>query len=103
MSLDQDRAHDFGRTYTEAWCSHDPAGVADHYTPGGTIAINGGDPTEIAEVGRWVLSAFPDIQAVMVDLLFKEDAGELHCTLTATNQPRDGAAHRGRPTRLAPS
>lgn len=40
--LDPDRIRDFARTYTEAWCSHDPAGVADHYTPGGTIEINGG-------------------------------------------------------------
>jgi len=35
------------RDYTEAWCSRDPARVAAHYAPGGTIAINGGEPAAI--------------------------------------------------------
>src|SRR3954471_8981465 len=85
MQVDQDQVRDFARTYIEAWCNHDPAGVADHYTPGGTIAINGGEPTEITEVARSFMSAFPDIQVFVDDVLFKEGAVELHWTFTGTN------------------
>ena len=85
MSPDQDQVRDFARTYTEAWCSHDTARVADHYTPGGTIAINGGEPTEITEVARSFMSAFPDIQVFMDDVFFTEDTVEFHWTFTGTN------------------
>ena len=85
MTPAPDQLNEFARRYTEAWCSHDPAGVADHYRPGGTIAINGGDPTEITEVARSFMSAFPDIQVFMDDLFFKEDTVEFHWTFTGTN------------------
>jgi len=39
---------DFARRYTEAWCSQDPASVAEHYAPEGSLTINGGPPS----VGR---------------------------------------------------
>src|SRR5213080_320179 len=85
MPLDQGQVRDFTRTYTEAWCSHDPARVADHYTPGGTIAINDGEPTEITEVARSFMSAFPDIQVFTDDVVVKEEAVEYHWTFTGTN------------------
>jgi nuclear transport factor 2 (NTF2) superfamily protein len=85
MALDQARIRDFARSYTGAWCSHDPARVAEHYVPGGTIAINGGEPTEITEVARSFISAFPDIQVFMDDLAFKDETVEYHWTFTGTN------------------
>ena len=85
MQPDQDQVRDLARTYAEAWCSHDPAAVADHYTPGGTIAINGGEPTEFTEVARSFMDAFPDIQVFMDDLVFKNEAVEYHWTFTGTN------------------
>lgn len=85
MPLDQDQVRDFARRYTEAWCSHDPARVADHFTPGGTIAINGGEPAEITEVARSFMTAFPDIQVFMDDVVFEEDMVEYHWTFTGTN------------------
>ena len=85
MSLDQDQVRDFARSYTEAWCSHDPASVAEHFVPGGTIAINGGAPTEVTEVARSFMAAFPDIQVFMDDVVFKEDTVEYRWTFTGTN------------------
>jgi hypothetical protein len=85
MSLDEERVRNFARTYAEAWCRHDIAGVANHYAPGGTIAINGGEPTEITEVARSFITAFPDIQVFMDDVVFKDDAVEFHWTFTGTN------------------
>ena len=44
MAHDPKQIEQLARAYTEAWCSRDPARVAGHYVPGGTIAINRGDP-----------------------------------------------------------
>jgi hypothetical protein len=85
MALDRARLVDFARSYTYAWCSHDPARVASHYVQGGTIAINGGEPAEIIEVANSFISAFPDIQVLMDDLALKDDAVEYHWTFTGTN------------------
>jgi hypothetical protein len=72
MAHDQARIREFARSYTDAWCSHDPTRVADHYVKGGTIAINGGEPTEVTEVARSFIEAFPDIQVFMDDVVFNE-------------------------------
>ena len=82
---DQAHVRDFAQSYTEAWCSHDPARVADHYALGGTIAINGGEPTEITDVAHSFIDTFPDIQVFMDDVVFKDEMVELHWTFTGTN------------------
>lgn len=81
------------RSYTDAWCSHDPARVAGHYTPGGTIAINGGDPTEMTEVARSFMEAFPDIQVFMDDLVFMDRSVVYHWTFTGTNTGPGGTGN----------
>jgi len=96
MSLDQDQARAFARSYTDAWCNHDPAGVAEHYAPGGTIAINGGAPTEITEVARSFMTAFPDIEVFMDDLVVKDEAIEFHWTFVGTNTGPGGTGKRVR-------
>lgn len=82
---DRDRVRELAESYTQAWCSQDPARVAAHYAPGGMIAVNGGEPTAVAEVARAFMSAFPDIQLFMDDLVFKDDTVEYHWTFTGTN------------------
>lgn len=68
MSLDQDQVSDFARNYTDAWCSGDPTRVAAHFAPGGTIAINGGPPTEVTEVVAYErkLGCFGSIPVLLV-------------------------------------
>ena len=85
MALDQTRVREHARSYTDAWCSHDPARVAAHFASGGTIAINGGDPTEVTEVARSFIDAFPDIQVFMDDVVFNDETVEYHWTFTGTN------------------
>jgi nuclear transport factor 2 (NTF2) superfamily protein len=85
MAQDPIRVREFARSYTDAWCSHDPARVAGHYTPGGTIAINGGEATEITEVAHAFMAAFPDIQVFMDDVVFTNKVVEYHWTFTGTN------------------
>jgi SnoaL-like domain len=86
MAHDPKQIEELARTYTEAWCSRDPARVADHYVPGGMIAINGGDATPIAEVAEAFIAAFPDIEVFMDNLVLRE-AGivEYHWTFTGTS------------------
>ncbi|MGZ4340398.1 MAG: nuclear transport factor 2 family protein [Gaiellaceae bacterium] len=76
---------ELARNYTAAWCSHDPARVAAYYVPGGTIAINGGDPAPIEEVAQSFIAAFPDIEVFMDDLVFGEGVVEYHWTFTGTS------------------
>jgi hypothetical protein len=85
MPLDQARVRDFARSYTEAWCGHDPAKVAAHYAPGGTIAVNGGEPADITDVARSFISTFPDINVFMDDLVLNDETVEYHWTFTGTN------------------
>jgi nuclear transport factor 2 (NTF2) superfamily protein len=59
--------------YTDAWCSRDPARVAAYYRTGGTIAINGGEPVGIEEVAAAFISAFPDIEVMMDELVIGDD------------------------------
>ena len=85
MADDQSAVRDFARSYADAWCSHDPAKVAAHYVPGGTISINGGAPAEITEVARGFIAAFPDIEVFLDDLVTKGDTVEFHWVFTGTS------------------
>lgn len=85
MALDENKMRDFARSYADAWCRHDPAQVAAHYVPGGMIAINGGERSEITEAARSFMDAFPDIQVYMDDVVFKDEIVEFHWTFTGTN------------------
>ena len=73
MGHDRKQIEQLARTYTEAWCSRDPAQVAGHYIPGGMISINGGDAVGIAEVAEAFITAFPDIEVFMNDLVVREN------------------------------
>jgi predicted ester cyclase len=86
MTHDRKQIEQLARTYTEAWCSRDPARVAEHYVPGGLIAINGGDAAGIAEVAEAFIEAFPDIEVFMDDLVLREDGiVEYRWTFTGTS------------------
>jgi len=85
MANDPKQIEQLARTYTEAWCSRDPARVAGHYVPGGMIAINGGDAAGIADVAEAFIAAFPDIEVFMDDLVVGDDVVEYHWTFTGTS------------------
>lgn len=93
MTHDQAHVRDFARSYTAAWCSHDPAKVAAHYVPGGTIAINGGEPTEITEIARSFIDSFPDIEVFMDDVVLKDDTVEYRWIFTGTNTGPGGTGN----------
>ena len=100
MTLDSDRLLDFARRYTEAWCSQDPVRVAEHYASEGLLTINGGTPSvgraAITEAVRSFMTAFPDMQVLMDDVIVKDDATEYHWTLVGTNTGPGGTGNRVR-------
>lgn len=92
---------EFAERYTEAWCSGDPARVAAHYTPDGSLAINGGEPAvgreALTGVVRSFMSAFPDMQVLMDDLVERDDGiVEYHWTLVGTNTGPGASGNRVR-------
>lgn len=94
MKSDPAQLQDFAKRYTEAWCSHIPARVAAHYSPNGSLRINGDAPavgrSAIAEAAQSFMSAFPDLQVLMDDIVIKGDRALYHWTLVGTNTGPSG-------------
>jgi SnoaL-like protein len=86
MAQERRQIEQLARDYTEAWCSRDATRVAAHYAPGGTIAINGGEPAGIVAVAEGFIAAFPDIEVLLDDLVLRDDGVvEYHWTFTGTS------------------
>lgn len=102
MTRDPDELLDFARRYTASWCSQNPASVAEHYAPEGSLTINGGQPSvgraSITAAARSFMIAFPDMRVLMDDLLVQDGGIEYHWTLIGTNTGPDGTGHRVRIT-----
>src|SRR5438034_4227162 len=100
MTPDSDQLLDFARRYTAAWRSHDPASVAEHYAPEGSLTINGGMPSvgraAITEAARSFMTTFPDMRLLMDDLVVTDGAIEYHWTLIGTNTGPGGTGNRVR-------
>lgn len=91
---------DFARRYTAAWCSGDPARVAAHYAPQGSLTINGGTPSvgraAITEAARSFMTDFPDLHVSLDDLRIQGPQVIYHWTLTGTNTGPGGTGRRVR-------
>lgn len=90
----------FATNYTAAWCSQNPAAVAAHFSPTGSLTINGSASIgrdAIAAAAQSFMSAFPDLH-VHMDSLETHDPthATYHWTLTGTNTGPNGTGHRVR-------
>ena len=90
----------FAESYTESWCSGDPAQVAAHYESNGSLTINDGEPSvgrhAITEAARSFMDAFPDMQVLMDDARVAAGGAEYHWTLVGTNTGPGGTGRRVR-------
>ena len=100
MRLNIAKLRDLATRYTKAWCGHDPASVASFYSPEGSLTVNGGLPAVgrkgVIEVARSFMSAFPDMQVFMDELLVNDETAEYHWTLVGTNTGPGGKGNRVR-------
>jgi uncharacterized protein (TIGR02246 family) len=100
MTPAPDQLREFARRYTDAWCSQDPARVAENYAPDGSLTINDGPPSvgraAITEAARSFMVAFPDMQVLMDDLVVLGENAEYRWTLVGTNTGPGGSSHRVR-------
>ena len=94
--MTSDKLTEFARRYAEAWCSQNPAKVAAFYAKNGSISVNGGPPSSIAEVARGFMRDFPDT-VVTFDKLGKTSSGiEFHWTFSGTNTGPGGTGNKVR-------
>ena len=88
--------------YTAAWCSQNAASVAAFYSPDGSLCINAGTPavgrSAITNSVQEFMTAFPDLQVRMDELIEQTDGAVYHWTLTGTNS---GAGGTGRPVLIS--
>jgi predicted ester cyclase len=91
---------DFAQRYTAAWCSQDPASVAAFFSPGGSLRVNDAAPAvgrnAITEVARGFMTAFPDLEVSMDDLIAQPGGGIYRWTLAGRNTGPSGAGNRVR-------
>jgi predicted ester cyclase len=92
----------FATRYTAAWCSQNAASVAAFYALNGSLCINGGTPFvgrgAITETAQGFMTAFPDLQIVMDDLVAEEEGFVYRWTLLGTN---NGPGGKGRRVRIS--
>jgi uncharacterized protein (TIGR02246 family) len=89
MTVDAKQIRSFAERYTAAWCSGDPAQVAQHYAPDGSLVINDGTPsvgrTEITVAAKSFMDAFPDLQVLLDDVRPGTERIEYRWTLVGTH------------------
>src|SRR5947207_5314171 len=88
--------NDFAKRYATAWCSQDPEKVEASYAKSGSISVNGGPPTSIAEVARGFMRDFPDMMVTFDRLVNTPDGIEFHWTFTGTNTGPGGTGNKVR-------
>ena len=100
MTHDIEQLRAFAEGYTAAWCSMDPARVAQHFAPGGSLKINDGAPAvgraAITQAANGFYVALPDMQVYFDDLVADGDRVEYHWTFTGTNTAPGGTGKRVR-------
>jgi predicted ester cyclase len=100
MASDLRKLVEFARGYAAAWCSQDAALVAGFYAPYGSLCINGGvlavGRKAITEAAQEFMTAFPDMQVLLDDLVIQSEGAVFHWTLIGTNTGPGGKGHRVR-------
>ena len=101
MSHDRaERLREFALRYTAAWCSQNAASVAAFFAPNGSLTINSGAPAlgrvAITAAAQGFMTAFPDLEVRMDELLDREDAVVYKWTLVGANTGPGGTGKRVR-------
>jgi uncharacterized protein (TIGR02246 family) len=91
---------DLATRYTAAWCRKDPASMAAFYSPDGSLSVNGGTAavgrSAIGKIADGFMTAFPDLELTMDDVLVQGDRAVFHWTFAGTNTGPGGTGQRVR-------
>jgi predicted ester cyclase len=90
---------DFAKRYTAAWCSQNAPSVAAFFAPNGSLSVNGAPNVgrrAITEVAQRFMTAFPDLQLLMDDIVAQGDHAVYRWTFIGTNTGPGGTGHRVR-------
>jgi predicted ester cyclase len=102
MKMNDAELRAFAARYAAAWCSGSCDQVAEHFSPNGWLRINGGEAAKgrkaIAVSAQEFMTAFPDLQVSLNDLISKGDGAEFHWTLVGNNT---GPGGTGRNVRIS--
>jgi predicted ester cyclase len=90
----------FARRYANAWSSRDPVRVAAFYAEHGSLNVNDGAPAvgrqAIAEVAGGFMTALPDMELTMDDVVSGPEGIVFRWTLAGTNTGPGGTGKRVR-------
>lgn len=88
----------FGKDYTAAWNSKDPAKVASFYAINGTLTVNQGTPAEgteaLTNLVNSYMEAFPDMELTMDSLVVDGDTYRYHWRFIGTNTGPGGTGNK---------
>jgi uncharacterized protein (TIGR02246 family) len=93
------QVRDFAKRYTAAWCSQNASSVAAFFAPNGSLSVNGAPAVgrrAITEVAQGFMTAFPDMELLMDNILIQGDRAVYHWTFIGTNTGQCGTGHRVR-------
>jgi uncharacterized protein (TIGR02246 family) len=99
MMPEHAQLRDFAKRYTAAWKSHNATSVAAFFSPNGSLTVNGAPAVgrrAITEVAQGFMTAFPDLDLLMDDLVLQGDRAVYHWTFIGTNIGPGGTGRRVR-------
>ena len=100
--MDARKLEEFGRKYTAAWCSQNPASVAAFYAENGSLTINDAAPASgraaITAAAQGFMAAFPDMVVTMDGVGLDGNRAVYRWTLAGTNTGPGGS---GRVVRIS--
>ena len=94
---DYDKMVAFGKNYTEAWNSKEPAKMASFYAVDGSLTVNNGTPAigrqQLAETAQSYMEAFPDMVLNMDSLTVNNGKYRYYWTFKGTNTGPGGTGN----------
>ena len=95
---DYEKMVNFGKDYTSAWNSKDPAKVASFYAIDGTLTVNQGTPAEgreaLTNLVNSYMEAFPDMELTMDSLVADGGTYKYHWRFIGTNTGPGGTGNK---------
>lgn len=95
--MDAAQLENFAAKYTAAWCSQNPASVAEFFAEDGSLKINDGEPSvgraAITAAAQSFMNSLPDMVVAMDSVALDGTNAVYRWTLTGTNTGHGGTGN----------